>query len=902
MKLLEQYQDKYQALFNKGFRFNPEEKILFQAKGRKQETPEEFENWEVVEFDKDEYLNERLEELGIDPEHNKVDLFDESNGRAKTRGAFGIFTANEFGDIEILQYSLTRKPYTYKTGETSAGPREECYCQRRLNPMYADFCKGKYDYKDGIVTPFWHPWLIDLYECKNQDDEGNPIIQTLFITEGQIKSFKACHDKIPMVGLTSISHFRDKQNGKIHREIVMFIQACNIKNVVILWDGDCRDISIKDLENNRDLTRRPRDFYKYACEIQEMTFEYFPKQKIQYYFATINKIETDEKAKSPKGIDDLLLYLGKPDAVKEEVKYLGEIPGRYLFFQKINNDIERKKLNRWFKLDKVTEFYRFHQDRIGNRKFIYYGSTYEIKEGHPVISIPADMKSYMRIGVSYYKIKKTPVPVGKSGDTVLEDVLEPWTSDAIKMDHGKDMFHQIQRFEGFTNIANHTNYQQVIDGHWNLYADLKHQKREGDYPTIKNLLKHLFGERFENGMILDYLTILYRYPMQKLPIIVLASPEQNTGKSTFINLVKMIFKSNMSIIGAKDFLSDFTAGWVSKLVVACEETMFDKASAYDVLKNMTTSETITRNEKNKAQTDIPNMMHFIMATNHDETFVRIDENDSRLWIEKVGRIKGKNPRFKEMMRAELPELINDLESREIIAPESDRLWFDEDSYKTDAFYNLVKRSEPEIVREMRERFRDAFLKFGVSEIKMTADDIRSHFGIRATSSTYINQCAKQFLKVERAKNSKGEEYVTTYSFPIDSVHETGQTIDVKGKGRPFVFPRELFLTEQELYRLENSVKPTKKKVKGESIEYKFRAECEADAMKFFGLLPSALETAKIVGLTHNKHKLPDVEVSFECNLSLKELRKIMNVIVDGHVMMQTIEEAANYTSERNYSI
>ncbi len=903
MKLLEQY-SKYNDLFKKGFRFNPEDKQLFQPAGKKIQVPEEFENWEIVEFNKDEYLSERLEELGITEEQNSVELYDESNGRAKTRGAFQIFTANEHGDIEILQYSLTREAYTFKVSETTAGPKEDFYCQRRLNPMYADFCQGKYDYKDGIVTPFWHPWLIELYECKNLDEDENPIIETLFITEGQIKAFKASNDKIPTVGLTSISHFRDKQSGKIHREIVMFIQTCNIKNVVILWDGDCREISMKDLENNRDLTRRPRDFFKYACEIQELIYEFFPKQKIQYYFGSINKIETGDKETPPKGIDDLLIYLKKPDAIHAEYKNIGEIPGRYLFFQKINNDIERKKLRRWFHLDKVSEFYRYHESRIGVRKFIYYGSTYTVKEGHPVISIPADMKAYMRIGISYYKIKKTPVPVGKSGETVLEDVLEPWSADAIKMDHGKDMFHQIQRFEGFTNIASHTNYQQIIDGHWNLYSDLKHEKREGDYPTIKALLKHLFGPRFDNGMILDYLTILYRYPMQKLPIIVLASKEQNTGKSTFINLVKMIFKSNMAIISAKDFASDFTSNWVSKLVVACEETMFEKATVYETLKNMNTSETITRNEKNKAQTDIPNMMHFILATNHDETFIKIDETDSRLWIEKVGSITGRNPKFKELMRNELPELINDLEKREIISPEVDRFWFSEDSYKTDAFFNVVKRSEPEIVREMRERFRDAFLKFGVREMRMTSDDIRSHFGIKSTV-TYMNQVIKQYLKVERVKNSKGEEYVTTYSFPIDSVHETGQIIDIKGKGRPFLFPREIFLSDLEIMRLEApGGKQTKIALSEKHPGFNFRAESESDAMRFFELLPSVMKSVKISQKKKGNIKTTEVEVYFECNLSKEEIRKMMKQVDklnDPILMIQTIEKADEYTGQRDLS-
>lgn len=40
---------------------------------------------------------------------------------------------------------------------------------------------------------------------------------------------------------------------------------------------------------------------------------------------------------------------------------------------------------------------------------------------------------------------------------------------------------------------------------------------------------------------LDYLQLLYLYPIQKLPILLLVSEERNTGKSTFLNFLKAIF-------------------------------------------------------------------------------------------------------------------------------------------------------------------------------------------------------------------------------------------------------------------------------------------------------------------------------------------------------------------------
>lgn len=184
---------------------------------------------------------------------------------------------------------------------------------------------------------------------------------------------------------------------------------------------------------------------------------------------------------------------------------------------------------------------------------------------------------------------------------------------------------------------------------------------------------------------------------------------------------------------------------------------------------------------------------------------------------------------------------------------------------------------------------------------MTADDIISHFRIQNKSITYLNQVINQYLKVERVKNKNGEEYVTTYSFPIESIHD-GEIIHAKGKGRPFVFPRELFLSELEITRLEApGGKQLKMQILEQTTEYKFRAEAEADAIKFFEMLPSGLPTMKVEMLDPEK-RFPDVVITFQCNLELHELRAMMRTIEDSHVMLQTIAPADQYTGKRNYEI
>jgi len=56
---------------------------------------------------------------------------------------------------------------------------------------------------------------------------------------------------------------------------------------------------------------------------------------------------------------------------------------------------------------------------------------------------------------------------------------------------------------------------------------------------------------------LDYLTILFLKPAEKLPALCLVSKEQKTGKSTFLHWLQKIYGDNAVILGNEDFSSNF---------------------------------------------------------------------------------------------------------------------------------------------------------------------------------------------------------------------------------------------------------------------------------------------------------------------------------------------------------
>lgn len=778
MKLLEEYK-QHQDIYNKGYRFNPDDRVFYTSKTDFTK-PEGYEEWEVKQIDKFEYRNTRLDELGISDKENRVRVKD-------TDGSFfesQIFCANDYGDIEIVQYNLYRQSIMKEGTTTSSGTRFTYAVQKRINPLYTPFTEGKYDFSEAKNTPFWHPSLIEAFENGEQ-------VEQLVITEGQFKAYKATKDGVPTVGLTSISHFRDSETKTLHTEILDFISKCKVKQVVILWDGDCRDISSKALAKGEELTTRPGNFYWYAYNIEAHIREFFPakgKNGLDVFFATI---KTKDIPGQPKGIDDLFVTCqNSKQAIVDNFNLIGKLPGQYIHWINISNDKGLKDLRKFFHFTSVQSFYGAHADLIMDKTFVFQNSTYRVDKGVPIIEIPKDLKSYVRIGTDYYKIQKQPFPKigGKERTTRKEEVLTQWTKDTIAFDHGKESLKLIPKYEGFTNIADHINYQKIIDGYWNLYDELDHELRDGSWKHIEILLKHLFGSQYDNELILDYLSILYRFPWQKLPVLCLVSKEQNTGKSTFIFLCKLIFKNNMILINSNDLTGDFNDHWTSKLIAASEETFLEKKEAYETIKTLTTAKEITRKEKNKSARSIPCMIHFMFCSNYEDTFIKIGKEDSRLWIVKVRTIQERIKDFDAKLEAEIPAFLKFLLNREIKHAQKDRLWFSPEDFRTEAFDAVVQQSQPSVIKDLRLEIVDYFERFNDDELRLCIKDLIQHFNVPARyGNHYLKNVIRELLAYEESEKAE------RYQFKIPKYNEPHDFDIIKSVGRTLVFRKQDFI-------------------------------------------------------------------------------------------------------------
>jgi hypothetical protein len=284
-------------------------------------------------------------------------------------------------------------------------------------------------------------------------------------------------------------------------------------------------------------------------------------------------------------------------------------------------------------------------------------------------------------------------------------------------------------------VPSNINYKQVVQGFFNEYYKISHQPKEGKFNAIIDYLNHVFGDKID--FILDYLQILYIKPTQRLPILLLESKERGTGKSTFGNLLKLIFQDNSAKLGNAELESDFNAIWVKRLAIIVDETSLEKNGIMQMLKRFSTETgKTTANEKNKAQKQIDFFGKFIFFSNEEGKALPIDKGETRFAVFKVPTFEEKgikeNPNIEADFMNEIPAFLNFLANRKMVYEEAGRMYFALEAYHTEQLQYYFDNSLTATGKAIRELMIDSFnffdeeteLKYSVSNLY---DELQDRF-------------------------------------------------------------------------------------------------------------------------------------------------------------------------------
>lgn len=745
-----------------------------------------------------DYFSYRMQQLGITDADNKISLW---AGDGKTKYDFPVFEKHNKG-IKILVYTIDRHKVFYKKHSSKNVDLNERgwntnnddrwsveYSVIRLEVPFEkkDGSIMKYEMPKGEATlPFFPPALVAKYDKKTE-------IEALYLTEGYFKAFKASLHGIDCVGLPSITCLKDRETGELHGDVLKLIIACNVKRLVWLTDGDCRNISGKEINAGIDLYKRPNQFFRSIATFYDLTSKL---DNVFKYFAHIDTVNIEGE---PKGLDDLLIAF--PEDAKAIAKELNSFNVKkeqlnYIVRFEITYGIG--KIHRYFHLHDVDAFYLYHVEKrpeLANYEFKFNGTLYQYdtNDNKCKVKIPSSAANYFRVGDDYYEFVEIPDKYGN-----LTKQQHKRRKETIKDDNGKDIFNHIPKYRAFCNVPEHLNYQRIIHNCFNTYHPFAHEPEEGTCEATIEFIKHVFGEdeitvddftikRYE--LALDYLTILYKHPQQILPILCLVSKERQTGKTTFLKWLKLIFTENLAIVSNQDFENNFNSHWATKLIIGCDETKIEKHIVMEKIKGLSTASSIMKEGKGVDQVSMDFFGKFILLSNNEDNFASIDAEEIRFWIIKVPVIKGRNVNLLDDLLDEIPAFLHFLSQRKILTKHVERHWFDTRLLRTSALQKIIDNSKPKIQQLIHLSLADLFNATEYKTICMRLDDVQKELLNGKYDKGYVKQTLHEmgYKTVDAGRKSfpRLKENSTQTGIEITAV-------DISFHGRYYEFKRADF--------------------------------------------------------------------------------------------------------------
>lgn len=785
-----------------------------------------------------EYLQQRLTELGITPEQNtfirkwknQYNSRDESGKitlkESEQTREYQIFDADEHGNIVIRYFNLDGQPYRWKKEDTK---QSRDFTRLRLREPKGDM---KYAQEKGSPQfPFFPPGIIRKYALAKSgitpdiSDPGNDdgTIEVLFLVEGEFKAFKGSVSGIDIIGLPSIHGFYNGDvRGKMHEDIQDLIITCKVKKIVFLVDADL--LSVK-WQEGKDLSKRPASFYGAIKAFRESLQLLLDDDKVELQYCYFMHIRSKYMSEA-KGLDDLLSKFPAQTVEIVEDLYSLQFAKRYFDGFSIldqNKDVHGR-IYRYLGLSDEQEFYKTYKDFIGPQEFKFKRRRYQYDQEAKEVKFVRheDADKFMRIGPDWVKVV---TKNNQHGDP--EEEIVPWKISEIQRDYKKfpDFLDQCQRYDDFCNEPNwNGEYKRVVNGCFNLCNPLKWTPKPGEIATSVKFLKHIFqgesrivlddqgrpekeelaiGDPF--AVALDYLTILMKHPKHMLPVPILVSPENGTGKSTFLKWLQLIFGSNMAILGNAQFQMKFNGHYITKFIIAIDEGFLevDKKAEKERLKQLVTADTAYLENKGMNVRKINYFGKVIISSNDADRVMKIEDGESRWFVIRVPVIpeEEKDPDLLAKLKSEVEAWLHYLHNREIFHPRKDRLWFKPEWFITDQFRIIVETTKNRIDRVFEDWIREQFLQYKIPVLRYPLKYLTEIFNDQKNSKYRIDAIEiKSYLQKKNLRPEHTQRVKIPTGFDIPEEHSMVQPkiLYTTLIARPYVFWADDWLLPDQL--------------------------------------------------------------------------------------------------------
>jgi len=419
---------------------------------------------------------------------------------------------------------------------------------------------------------------------------------------------------------------------------------------------------------------------------------------------------------------------------------------------------------------------------------------------------------YARVGDDYYKLI-----IKVRSDKSVQNEWVKTSRQSILDDNDRYYLRDINKYDSFCNVPDHKKYEQVIYNNFNKYYPFLHKSKKGCIKWTMRLLRHVFGDQINIG--LDYIQILYENPTHILPILCLVSYENQTGKTTFLNWLNMLFVNNMAVIGNQDLQSPFNSNYATKLIVAVDESKIDKNHVLEKIKAMATAPTIEVNSKFITPYTVDYFGKIILCSNYEDNFINAKKEDVRYWVRKLNKPKFENFNIEKDLVSEAEAFIYYINNRKLINKKQSRMWFDADQIVTAALTEIKNNSTETVIKHLMEYVTDIFDQYEtLDELFATPTDIKDL--VFSHNSRIDPSYIRRLLKTKFDLNNSNK--VARYS-PLESeIYDKVVNDMVKNTktGKPFMLKKSVFYLNNGGYEAKKEVKKVLKTPKNDVFEGK----------------------------------------------------------------------------------
>jgi hypothetical protein len=387
---------------------------------------------------------------------------------------------------------------------------------------------------------------------------------------------------------------------------------------------------------------------------------------------------------------------------------------------------------------------------------------------------------YLRIGTSYYKIVQVPTINNQFNESLIK-----WDKNTIMDDHNRDYLSNIPKYHNKICFPNHFEFSKEIHGFYNTYSPLNHSPMKGNIDNTLKFFKHIFGSQVEIG--LDYFKLLYEKPSQALPVLCLVSKERSTGKSSFLKYLKEVFGHNMSYLDSHSLNSNFNLDWGNKLLLGMDEAFLQKEEITEKIKYLSTSNKNKIEAKGKERFEVDFFGKFVMCSNKEDSFIKIDSDEIRFWVIKVPQINTEDVNFLEKLTHEIPAFLDFILKRKFACERKTRMWFTSEQIYTTALKKLVNNNKNRVEKEIAHLLFSVIEKFDLEEINFGIMDLISSLNKTRikTDLTQLRKLLKTTWKTPQKKNC--------FNYKKFSILSDGETVLLDAKGRYFTVTKVFLL-------------------------------------------------------------------------------------------------------------